>query len=139
LTRERMSISCKRLRHDGGVTGIKHKRLGIRRKSCPAGCLAHDGGVIHRLAPIAPLDGDRSQLEEHERIVRPVIQVAFQDTGVLALSVLNLSEVTSNGAGARGHTIRCRPARLGLREKLHARPFLGLTYAPGDMMPPLHG
>ena len=41
-----MSINCKMLRHDGGVTGIKHKRLGVRRKSFLTKCLAHDGGVI---------------------------------------------------------------------------------------------
>jgi hypothetical protein len=34
------------LRHDGGLTGIKRKRWGIRRKSFPTKCFAHDGGVI---------------------------------------------------------------------------------------------
>jgi hypothetical protein len=32
--------------HDGGLFGIKHQRLGFRRKSFPMRCLSHDGGVF---------------------------------------------------------------------------------------------
>ena len=38
--------------------------------------------VFQCLAPIAPLDGDRAQVEEHKRVVRPVLQLTFQNLGI---------------------------------------------------------
>jgi hypothetical protein len=51
------------LRHDGGLFGIKHQRLGFRRKSLPMRCLDHDGGVSGTIVGTVGLAKRRNSID----------------------------------------------------------------------------
>jgi hypothetical protein len=53
------------LRHDGGLFGIKHKRLGFRRKSFCMIYLAHNGGVFGTIVGTVCLQNRRNPINRY--------------------------------------------------------------------------
>jgi hypothetical protein len=53
------------LRRDGGLFGIKHQRLGFRRKSFSMRCLAHDGGVFGTIVGTVGLLNRRNPINRY--------------------------------------------------------------------------